>query len=309
MEGITVYEEPTLRSPKMIAAWPGMGNVALGAANYLCTQLNARLFAEIEPSSFFSPTDVQIRDNLIELPRPPRSRFFYWNGDPGDLVILLAEAQPRPDMEYPLAEKVLEVARYLDVNRVYTFAAAPTHISHTDKPKVLGVPNKPELISELEGHNVTLMGEGSISGMNGLLLGVAREKGIEGLCLLGELPIYAVKIDNPRSSQAVLEVLREMLDVPLDMTDIDELAKRTEGAIDKYLEQLTSSEQVTDEYVQSVFDAETVPESAKDRIEKLFQEAKKDRSKAEELKTELDKWGLFEKYQDRFLDLFRSGDN
>ncbi len=42
-----------------------------------------------------------------------------------------------------------------------------------------------------------------------------------------------------------------------------------------------------------------------EKIERLFQEAKFDRNKAYELKRELDKWGLFEKYEDRFLDLFK----
>ena len=50
-----------------------------------------------------------------------------------------------------------------------------------------------------------------------------------------------------------------------------------------------------------------IPKSAKDRIENLFKQAAKDRSKAIELKAELDKWGIFEKYQDRFLDLFKKG--
>ena len=37
------------RKPIMVAAWPGMGNVAFGAAIYLKETLNAEKFAEIEP--------------------------------------------------------------------------------------------------------------------------------------------------------------------------------------------------------------------------------------------------------------------
>ena len=40
-------------------------------------------------------------------------------------------------------------------------------------------------------------------------------------------------------------------------------------------------------------------------IENLFEEAKADRNKAYLLKRELDKWNLYELYEDRFLDLFR----
>ena len=48
-----------------------------------------------------------------------------------------------------------------------------------------------------------------------------------------------------------------------------------------------------------------LPASVKERIEKLFQEAEKDISKAPEIKVELDKWNVYKEYEDRFLDLFR----
>ncbi|MFC2000133.1 hypothetical protein ACFLXE_05185 [Chloroflexota bacterium] len=40
-------------------------------------------------------------------------------------------------------------------------------------------------------------------------------------------------------------------------------------------------------------------------IEQLFAEAKEEKAKAYELEDELRRWGLFEEYEDRFLDLFR----
>ncbi|MEJ5277173.1 MAG: hypothetical protein WHU94_14785, partial [Thermogemmata sp.] len=40
-------------------------------------------------------------------------------------------------------------------------------------------------------------------------------------------------------------------------------------------------------------------------IEQLFTEAAADRSKAFELKRELDRLGVFKDYEDRFLDLFK----
>ncbi|MHB8900817.1 MAG: hypothetical protein ACYC6Y_18870 [Thermoguttaceae bacterium] len=41
------------------------------------------------------------------------------------------------------------------------------------------------------------------------------------------------------------------------------------------------------------------------RIETLFHQARQDRSKAYELKRELDHLGVFKDYEDRFLDLFK----
>jgi len=42
-----------------------------------------------------------------------------------------------------------------------------------------------------------------------------------------------------------------------------------------------------------------------DKIEQMFDEVKKDRSKAPMLKKELDRWKLYELYEHRFLGLFK----
>ena len=43
----------------------------------------------------------------------------------------------------------------------------------------------------------------------------------------------------------------------------------------------------------------------RERIERLFEQAKQDRSTAYELKRELDRLEVYREYEDRFLDLFK----
>ena len=52
-------------------------------------------------------------------------------------------------------------------------------------------------------------------------------------------------------------------------------------------------------------DRSGIPSYTRHTIEQLFQEARIDQRKATELETELRRWGLFDEYEDRFLDLFR----
>lgn len=52
-------------------------------------------------------------------------------------------------------------------------------------------------------------------------------------------------------------------------------------------------------------DSSGVTAHARHSIEELFNQVRRDRSKAGELKMELDRWGLFSEYEDRFYDLFR----
>jgi hypothetical protein len=52
-------------------------------------------------------------------------------------------------------------------------------------------------------------------------------------------------------------------------------------------------------------DGSGVPQGARDYIEELFEQASRSLSRAPELALELNRWGLFQEYQDRFFALFR----
>ncbi len=52
-------------------------------------------------------------------------------------------------------------------------------------------------------------------------------------------------------------------------------------------------------------DASGVPAAARQEIEELFAAVRADRSRASELVTELNRWGVYQEYEDRFLALFK----
>ncbi len=231
MKSVKFYREPELVSPCLVTAWPGVGNVALIAATYLKDKLEAEELAEINPSGFFDLGGVFIKDNLAETPAFPEGKFYYWDsaGEGKDLVIFLAEAQPAAE-SYEYAGIVLDVAQKFGVKRVYTLAAALTEY-HPDQPRVLGAASSPELLEELKKLEVVLAGDFYIAGLNGLLLGVAKERNIEAICLLGETVKYAARMANPRASQSVLRVLTKFLGVEIEMAELEEFAESTEKQI------------------------------------------------------------------------------
>ena len=239
-KGITFYRKPHLEKPAFIAAWPGMGNVALKAASFLRDKLKAEEFAEIEPGDFFPLSGIIIRENLVETPRLPKSKFYSWKGSAPskDLLIFIGEAQPSSGKEYAFADLVMDVAIKVGVERLYTFAAMPSNVDHKQIPKVWGVTTHLKLIEVLKEFDVHIMPDGHISGLNGSLLGMAKMRGIEGICLLGEIPYYATQIENPRSSKVVLEVLGYMLRIHIDMTELETLAQYAETEIEKYIRQI-----------------------------------------------------------------------
>jgi proteasome assembly chaperone (PAC2) family protein len=222
---IRITARPKLRSPDLLAAWPGIGNVAMILTNYLKAKLPFKELGYLEASYFFDPIGVLVKDNVVEAPTFPQSRFYYWKNDtgPNDLILFIGDDQPT-SKGYDLAKCILDVGDRFAVKRIYTCAAAITRIHHTEPPRVWGVATSPVVADSLQRHNLQNASNLQIAGLNGLLLGVAKEKGIDGICLLGEVPVYASRVPNPMAALAVLKVLATILAIKIDFAELSKMA-------------------------------------------------------------------------------------
>lgn len=305
------------KEPILIAAWPGMGNVAFGTAMYLKETIGASKFAYIGSQDIFYRTGIQIKDGIVDIPELPKSEFFFYENSKGDndLIIFIGESQPVMEKEYELAQRVIEVALLFKVCEVITFAATPVNITHRAEPGVWGVSTEAGLLKRLPQYGVRVMNAGHIGGLNGLLLGVAKKAGIHGLCLLGEIPFYTAKIENPKSSLAILKVFIKYRKLEIDLDGLMQMAKFVEEEVEKVSKttkqtlfgeespkELKEVEETAEE--RSGGEERMIPPEVREKIEYMFDAAIEDISKAGELKIELDRWGLFQEYEDRFLDLF-----
>jgi len=304
-------EKPQLTHPCLVAMWPGMGNVALNAGIYLLSKLDMNVIAELEAGDLFDVDHVEVKDGIIRTGRRPRNRFFVWT-DPNrkhDLVVFLGEAQP-PLGKYPFCRQLLDYARELGVERVFTFAAMATQMHPEHHSRVFGAASDEESLAELKRLELEPLEDGHIGGLNGVLLGVAAENGLRGACLLGEMPHIFSQLPFPKASLAILEVFTTITGIDLDLTELAEQAKVMEQQLGELLarmEQTYGQQSPAEEeaYGREIPEEERVSSAEKQRIEGLFEQAGKDRSKAFELKQELDRLGVFKEYEDRFLDLFK----
>jgi proteasome assembly chaperone (PAC2) family protein len=222
---IKLYARPKLKNPVMLASWPGIGDVSMIVASYLLKKLDFKDLGEIEPSYFFDAIGVIARDNIVEEPHFPQSRFYYWKNTGGgsDIILFIGEDQPITK-GYELAKCVLDVGEKFQVKRIYTCAAALSRIHHTEQPRVWGVVTSPNIAEELDKYELVQRGNLQIAGLNGLLLGVSKERDIEGICLLGEVPVHATRIQNPVAALAVIQVLAKMLNIEVDIGELAQIA-------------------------------------------------------------------------------------
>jgi proteasome assembly chaperone (PAC2) family protein len=257
--GIRFYEEPKLKNPVMIVGWPGIGNIGLIAVDMLRATTEAEEFGEIEGWDFFYPKKVIIKTGLLEDLEFPTNKFYFKRLEKNDLIFFLGEEQPKKqsasgyaegEEAYRMANLVLNVAEKFGCRRIYTSGAAVAFIHHSVRSRVWAVPNTEKLIEEIKKYpNTVLMsqveergGQGFISGLNGLLLGVARKRGFEGVCLMGEIPVYlqGLLIPYPWASKSVLEVFGEVLRIKIDFGKFDEKYQGMEKKIEDIYNQIPS---------------------------------------------------------------------
>jgi hypothetical protein len=230
-----MYESrPELESPTMIAAWPGMGYLAKISADYLRRRLKAKRFAEIR----YYQNAISYNNGLAQLPSVGHKFYFV----PGrNIVICVGDAQPStPEEALRLGKKVVEMAEEMKVARLFTMAAYP--VDYHTEPRVFGVYTDEGLRAELEEHGVEFIeGEGAVNGLNGILIGLAKQRGIDGACLMGEIR-YA-NVPQHLSAKAVLERLTSILGVEIDTAPLVKRAEKVDASIRKSLDEYNEIEE------------------------------------------------------------------
>jgi len=172
---------PQLEHPVLVEGLPGFGNVGKIAAQLLIDHTHAKLFAELYAPSF--PDYVIVNKNGIC--RPPRYEFYASSTDKNQFIILTGDSQPSLDdviAHYETCSEILDFAEKYGCKFVITMGGVPT-----SRPgeEVYVAATSEELAAENVKKGAMLYGKGRIVGATGLLLGLAKERGLEGICLLG----------------------------------------------------------------------------------------------------------------------------
>jgi uncharacterized protein len=157
---------------------------------------------------------------------------FYWKskskGVP-DLIFYTADAQPATqEAEYTLSETVIDyVSKKYKSSQMITLGAFVTG-TLTNEPKVYAAATDETLTKNASTHGCEIMNEGTITGMNGILLGIAKLKGMKGYALLGETSGYAL---DPKASAALLLSLEKLIGVKVDLKELNERAKEAQTVL------------------------------------------------------------------------------
>jgi uncharacterized protein (TIGR00162 family) len=205
-----------LRSPVLVAGLPGLGLVGKIAIRYLIKQLHAQRFAFLYSPHF--PYFVLV--NKKGSVRLLRGVFYYLKNPPGehDFIFFTGDSQSQTiEGQYEIADCMLDFAKKRSVQAIVTIGGY--RMEAKEKPKVFVAATGQAVLDKAVAAGAVVSDSGSpIVGTAGLILGLARFKRIDALCLLGETRGY---LPDPLAALSVLEVLKGTFGLGVDLAGLD----------------------------------------------------------------------------------------
>jgi uncharacterized protein (TIGR00162 family) len=215
-----------LKNPIMIEGLPGLGLVGKIAARYLIKQLKAQKFAYLYSPHFPYFVLVSKKGSVRLL----RGTFYFWKNEKGenDLIIFTGDSQAQTiEGQYEISNKILDFAQQHGVKLVITIGGY--RVEAKDKPKVIAAATSQSLLNRALQADAVISPMGSpIVGTAGLILGLAPFRKIDAICLLGETRGY---LPDPKAAKSVLEVLRKILNINVELSGLDEEIAKAESMV------------------------------------------------------------------------------
>ena len=212
-----LLEMPDVKEPVLVEGLPGMGFVANIAAMHMIRELGGKKFAIITSSSF-QDFALTVEGGGI---RTPVNELYYC---PPDLIILYGNTQAEGSLgQYELCWEVLKLVKKMGCRMVLTMGGYRRE-RVLGRPRVYCAATNEQLLEEArklcDGVIV-----GNIYGAAGLLLGLGKVLGLEGVCFLAETMDF---YPDPRAALEVLKVVSRFLGFEIDLKKLEEAVFLTE---------------------------------------------------------------------------------
>jgi proteasome assembly chaperone (PAC2) family protein len=173
--------KPALANPIFVQGLPGFGNVGRIAAHLLIKFCEAKPFAELYSPSF--PDYVSVGSKGIC--HLPKYEFYSATLEKSNLIIMTGETQPSFDdvlAHYQVCDEIVDFVEKQGCRFIVTMGGVPIT---EDKTQVYVAASSPRLAAEFMEKGAVIYSKGRIVGGTGLTLALAKEREIEGVCLLG----------------------------------------------------------------------------------------------------------------------------
>jgi uncharacterized protein (TIGR00162 family) len=217
-----------MHDPILIVGLPGIGSVGRLIANHLIKENKAKRFATLY-STHFPAQVIMTKHGGTRL---FNNRFYLIKNKniKRDIIILTGDCQSvTQEGHYIVNDKIVDFFKNeLNGKLVYTLGGYNIAKRIKEHPRVFGYATSEKAAESLKAKGV-LFGKsrGVIMGSAGLLISFTKEKGIDGVCIMGETLFADV---DAAAAKAVLSVLAKQLGITTNMQNLDKLIEKTKKA-------------------------------------------------------------------------------
>ncbi len=211
---IVEYSNQEGKIRKAITGFSGYGLVAKQILDHIIG-LGSELIAEIH--SYRMPPVFLHRDGVGDNVSVKIYKY-------KDFALATSEIQPQtPKGQFSLTWELVSYLKKLGVQEIYSLAA---YVGSGNEEWEVGiVTTEKELSEELREKGYKIVDEGSITGMNGLVLGVAKVLGMRGVCILS---LAREPIRDFKSALRGLKTLQRVINEDLKIEKFEEEMKSEE---------------------------------------------------------------------------------
>jgi len=217
-----------LKNPILVEGFPGLGMVGSIATKYLVKQLKAQKLAVLHSPHFPYHVVVDKKGGARLL----RGEFYFLKNETGenDFIFLTGDSQSQTiEGQFEVANSILDFAEKKKAQTVITIGGYRNEFEGT--PNVVAVSTNPVLLEKaLNAKAVSSEAGTPIVGTAGLLLGLAKFRRMDAVCLLGETRGY---LPDPKTAKSVIEILQGLLGLDVDLKGLDEEIERSKEILDK----------------------------------------------------------------------------
>jgi predicted ATP-grasp superfamily ATP-dependent carboligase len=238
VEHVSFVEEPKLDQPVLICSFKGWndgGEAASVATRYLIERWHGRPLAYLDPEEFFdfqvSRPTVRLEAGVTRVIEWPRGEFFVTSAAGRD-VVLFTSGEPNVRWK-TFVKEIIGTGKELGSTMLVTLGAFLTDVPHSRDVPVVGSAHSEETAEQLRLTRSQYEGP---TGIVGVLHDASNRAGLPSVSLWAAVPHYLPTGPNPKASLALVQRVRELLDVPVDTAPLEAAVTRWEEGVSRLVE-------------------------------------------------------------------------
>ena len=220
------FEIPDFKGKRIcISALPGIGMTGKSALDHLVDQLHPQKYAEIYTTDFPSHIVISEDGTLIT----PCINIYYLpnaNDEQFELFLVTGDTQPNSVIgTNGLSDTIVKLLVECGVSIIISLAATPV-ITPKKDPKVYLTFSSEDIFQEFLNAGVkNKFVKGTITGMNGVIPGIAKSYNIAGVVLLSET--YPNFVRDINASISLIRILNNYLTMNIDVSELEKQGQKT----------------------------------------------------------------------------------